>query len=530
MRNSNRHISPAHSHVARAAFIAGIGLVSACSGEYPVGEFGTREALLDGDGSTASESPAPAPLDGVVPAALPAADATADFLAAEVAFGTITNVGDLDGDGNEDVTITASSPEESHVLVRYGGPRLTTPESADAFVNTGARLALPSEPFTTLNVAGVGDVDGDGFDDLLVVDSLCAAAEAARGAFLVYGGPARFEGTVALADVSARFAPATSSGQSSGFCQSSPALAAGDLDGDGRADLVLAATPPLDEVGDFVLGQGEGLHVFYGRAERFSGEIPLATADARLEAPIVLDGLIFGDVNGDGRGDFLTGSSYAGAAPDGVIYVPSPAERWSGVVDLQTRAIPLDGALMFTGANAMQLGHYDGDGLADVLLLEEAGLGAPSSEGAVFHLFYGAPGLFDDGVDFGAANARLIAASSVTLLSAGDRDSDGDDEVLDSFLEVDSEPLFANVALVSGTRQRLSGVVTVPELSVVEQTGAAAQLDLFHLPVAADLDGDGASDILTVTTLYDEQGIPAVTRLNFHYGTLASSDIEPAIH
>lgn len=338
---------------------------------------------------------------------------------------------------------------------------------------------------------------------MLVLDTACV-----YGAYLLYGSPERLDGTLAVTDLSAHFTRPTSPS----FCQGKPDLSPGDIDGDGRADLVLAAPPHSDNEGDFVLGQDEGLYVFYGRAERFSGDIPFAAADARLNASIVLDQVMSGDMNGDGLSDLLAGSGYAHESiPHGVVCVPGRADRWSELVDLEARAIALDGAVMPRSPNMPKFGDVDGDGLSDVLLLDDKEL-LESPNTAAVHLFYGAPGLFADGIDFRRANAQLFAMNSATLSTAGDRDGDGDDELVDAFTQLDTN--FANVAFVAGSRQRLSGALTVSEAEVAAQDDTSLQLDMFQAPVAADLDGDGASDIITVTTLYDEDDQPTA-RLNF---------------
>jgi hypothetical protein len=505
MRNLNLHISSAPGKAWIALLLSPAALLNACSGEFALGDIDQRSALLDGSAATATPKP-PSRADGTVPAALPAPDVTADV--AEPGFSSITPVGDLDGDGSADVVIAASDLEHEYVLVRYGGQRLTTPEEASAFLATGARFSLPVDERGS--VEAVGDVDGDGFDDLLVTASACTETEGWESAYLIYGGPERLAGTAPLAEVATRFATPVFTRLG---CATVVPMPVGDIDGDGRADIVLRS-PPGQSV---IAGQDASLYLFYGRVERFAGEIPFSSADARLRASIVLDRVLYGDVNGDGLSDFITGSNNS-SDPDGLIFVPGRTDRWSGLIDLQTQATPLEGAVPLQNYGPSNLGDLDADGFAEVLLLQRGQL--------AFQLFYGAPGLFGSGIDFNLANAQLETSAALFLSPAGDRDGDGDDELMDHFGLADTLGA-SEVALVSGSRQRLSGTLTMPETEVALQTSGRDPIDLFTQPMAADLDGDGASDIVSVITLYDADQIPTSHRLNFHYGVLAPVEVAP---
>lgn len=155
-------------------------------------------------------------------------DATS--LPALLTSGTASGLGsqgrvlDLDGDGTDDLVVdllTSRAPDE--LLVFHGPIALgSDPDDADA------RLVDPTvAAFTLLDV---GDVDGDGHQDLLVGDPL---HDRGRGVAAVFRGPHRGARALDRAYLVVR-------GEHAGARVGAHGLLT-DLDLDGSADLVLGA-------------------------------------------------------------------------------------------------------------------------------------------------------------------------------------------------------------------------------------------------------------------------------------------------
>lgn len=269
---------------------------------------------------------------------------------------TLVSTGDLDGDGTADYAIGATHGDgetglSGVVTLHRGGQR-------------GAILATlaaggPSAKFG-FSIAS-GDFDADGHPDLAVgapFDSPTPALYQAGQVFLFFGPD--FTRTHAL--------PASSTHKVIGW-----ALAAGDLSGDGVADLVLGAA-----------GKALAFHGKAGFAPTISSPdlTVLSTAANFSRSLTVLD-----DWSGDGLGELVVGApnSAAGAARDvGAFFVVKGAAT-TRVLNLDAMPAPADllgtvkGAATFNrlGAALASTPDLDGDGHRELLV------SAPMSDAAL---------------------------------------------------------------------------------------------------------------------------------------------------
>lgn len=273
--------------------------------------------------------------------------------------GTSLASGDWSGDGVDDLIIGAGWGD----VVMDFGPAMPGDSSMFEINEFEGSISYYG------SVAGGGDVDGDGADDLVVTDPIGTGI-----AYVVVGG---FGGT--SIDL-ARRAEATISSSALG----SAAVLDGDLNGDGYDDVIVSAPS---------LGQGTG--AVYGCFGPLGGDIVGAACDLVISGAAEYGGFgtdvaYVGDENGDGQTDILVGApQMEGVSPgSGVAYLfRGPLVGAKGAADAEaTFNGEATGDML--GAAVGAAGDFNGDGNDDLLI---SAYGAKSDEGMVYVMSGGDP-------------------------------------------------------------------------------------------------------------------------------------------
>ena len=369
--------------------------------------------------------------------------------------GSVYDAGDLNGDGLADIAIPIDLGRDDAVAILFGrlNPRdvdLERPEQRDLIVriNTGDPTA-----------AAAGDVNGDGLGDLLVGSGQGSDDDERPRVWVVFGS-ADLRGSRDVRRLGA--GGQTLLAPRSALLVGSALAGAGDVDGDGLADVVLGSLisgPHLLE--DFQdpervarLFRGEAI-VAYGRREAGTIDLTAPRAATRLTtrqtAQLGTSAAGPGDVNGDDLADVAVGApddQSFGSAPTargGAFVVFGDRSRPAGVdVDaLGDRGFAIEGRAPGTGAGLelAPAGDRDGDGRRDLLVSElgttvSAGEddGEPEAPGGV-HVVYGAAS--GATVDLAAPGERTLLLRGSGTQRAGesvaagsDLDADGRPEIL----------------------------------------------------------------------------------------------------
>jgi FG-GAP repeat len=382
---------------------------------------------------------------------------------------------------------------------------------------TGADVKLVGEAGgqAGFHVAPAGDLDGDGFQDVIVGAWVDGTAAPSAGAVYVVYGPFS-GGQINLGDADVKLL-----GELTGDFAAEGWAGVGDLDADGYDDFVIGAPGrfPPNQPG---LPAPGAAYVFYGGQQRLSGTKNLGeAADAKLvgESAVDFAGLAVAsatDLDDDGFADLVIGAPRdpGGGSVAGAVYLLyGGVDRLTGTMNLAQADAKLAGAPGdLAGFRLDRAGDVNGDGSEDL------GIGAPAQPAfggsgvASTYVLYGAEQRLSGTTSLAASAARLVGEEpddrpGLGLTGAGDLDNDGyDDLVVAADLE-DTAGLDAGAAYVFyGSQNRLTGTVSLGTADVKltgEAAGDAAGRDV---SIAGDLDDDGFDDLVVGAVGHDAAG------------------------
>lgn len=432
------------------------------------------------------------------PSALLEMDQAGAFVGSSVA-----GAGDVNGDGYADVVVGANNfshdqAVEGAALIYFGGPGAFDP-NADAQLESNQATA-----YAGWSVSGAGDVNGDGYADVLVGIPGFDAGQTDEGvAWLYLGGPGSFD-----VDVDAQL-EANQAGASAGIS----VAGAGDLNGDGYADVFVGA-PQFDATG---ADTGAAL-VYFGGPGAFNtvvdAQLSSPSAGARLGASV--GGA--GDVNGDGYADLIAGAPNEadGQFSEGVVRVYFGGR---GALDLSADALlQVDQVSAGFGAAVAGGGDVNGDGYADVIA------GAPflehgeTNEGAAF-IYLGSNQIWDGSTAATLEANQADAQMGASVAGAGDVDGDGYGDVIVGAPAFDTGQTNAGAAFIYlGTA---IGLAPTPAAQL--QTTQAFSYFGNSVDGAGDVNGDGYADVIVGAPGYDN-GQPDQGGAYIYFGSASVFD------
>ena len=473
---------------------------------------------------------------------------------------SVSSAGDVNGDGYDDLIIGAryadpNGDRSGETYVVYGGASapgtggvldLSDLDGTNGFILNG----IDAVDLSGWSVSSAGDVNGDGYDDLIIGASYADPNEdnSAGETYLVYGG-ASAPGTGGRLNLS------TLDGTDgfilngidvydrSGF----PVSSAGDVNGDGYDDLIIGARS-ADPNGDS--NAGETYLVYGGASAPGTGGV-LDLSDLDGTNGFILNGIdagddsgysvsSAGDVNGDGYDDLIIGANDGdpgGNSEAGETYVVYGGASTAGVLNLSA----LDGSNGFilngidagdySGGSVSSAGDVNGDGYDDLII--GAFRAAPGGETYIVYGGASAPGTGGvlDLSDLDGTNGFILNdidaydGSGSSVSSAGDVNGDGYDDLIIGAIWADPNGESSGETYIVYGGASAPGTGGVLDLSDLDGTNGfilngidAGDLSGSSVSSAGDVNGDGYDDLIIGADQADPNGNNAAGESYVIYG------------
>jgi hypothetical protein len=355
---------------------------------------------------------------------------------------------------------------------------------------TGAVFARAGE-----SVSISGDVNGDGKADMLIGAPYCD--NQIGRVYLIYGSSSLT--SISLGSVSAPLGIVITGEPIHSYTGNSVSIG-GDVNGDGKADILIGASSYSSDTGRVYLiyGSSSLTDIALGSLTATQGIVVTGVLQASSNTGISVS--IGGDVNGDGKADMLIGassfSSFSGRVY--LIYGSSSLTNIALGSLTATQGITISGESGQAGRSVSIGGDVNGDGKADMLI---SAFTYSSLMGRVY-LIYGSANLTNIALGSLTTTQGIVVTgesssktgSSVSI--GGDVNGDGKADILIGASSYSSDAgrvyliygssSLANIAL--GSLTATQGIVMTGK-SINSYTGVSVS-------IGGDVNGDGKADML----------------------------------
>ena len=284
----------------------------------------------------------------------------------------VASAGDVDGDGLDDIMIASyyddTNASQAGAAYLILGSNLGA-SGTYSLSSASYKFVGENESDTFGHIASAGDVDGDGLDDIIVSAQNYPSGDALGKSYLFFGSSLTQTGLVSLTDADYTFTGVNSIDVAGYNIDSF-----GDLDSDGRDDLIISA-PGVDHNG----ASAGAIYIVLASQLGTTVDIELNTAAYAVlgnTSHPIYHAVNAGDTDGDGLDDLLIGSPYdeTNVQGAGKAYLISSADILTAqsfyVNDLPHRSYTGIWDSGNAGSSIAGGGDFDGNGLSDVIIGE----------------------------------------------------------------------------------------------------------------------------------------------------------------
>ena len=396
---------------------------------------------------------------------------------------SVAMAGDVNDDGYGDVIVGADQWDassyggEGRAYIFRGGP--TGLGSVPTWIGQGAHRYA----HFGCSVGTAGDVNGDGFGDVIVGAQGYESGHETEGAAYVFLGSAGGVGSTPVWS-----AEGNNDWAAFGTCVAT----AGDVNGDGYSDVLVGAPYHTEDQ------EAEGRAYVYLGSAAGPQAAPVWFVDGNQDwSWFGMSVATAGDVDGDGFSDVLVGAAYhhAGLTEQGRAYLYLGSAAGPGS-DPAWQVDGEDERNQF-GISVATAGDVDGDGHSDVIVGAYLYDGNDGTEGRAY-LYRGYAASLDTDPAWQAEGNQARAEFGYSVSTAGDVNGDGYSDVIIGASRYDGDlNEEGRACLYLG---QASGLATTP-VWMAEGDQANAYFG-FSVSTAGDVNGDGYSDIIVGTPYY----------------------------
>lgn len=392
---------------------------------------------------------------------------------------SVSGIGDINGDGFEDVIVGAngSNATAGRALIYYGSEISPLMHWSDNLDQANSEYGKDAR--------SAGDVNGDGYADVIIGAPFYDNGQEDEGRVVVYYGSA-----TGLPDTPNWTEENNLAGSWFGYSVGT----AGDVNNDGFDDVIIGA-PSL-------AGINGRAYVYLGSSTGLPDEPSWTRGTLNSNSSFGYSVGTAGDVNGDGYNDVIIGASTydEGLTNRGqaLIYYGTS----TGVSETPSWTVMSDQEYSNFGSSVGTAGDVNGDGYSDVLVGANSYSNGNPQEGKVF-CYYGSVTGPSTITSWSAESNHDYALFGYSLGTAGDVNGDGFDDVIIGAYSFDGELINEGIAYVFHG----SGLGLSETANWSFEGDQASALFGYSVATAGDADGDGFEDILVSAISYDDEHV-----------------------